>query len=357
MAGLSAAWHLGRLGTVRVLEREPWVFGHSSGRNAAMFIHLSGGSVDAQLARRSRLLLDAVAPRWRLSEGALLTASVPATRERALRLSRAEGVRAEPLAAAGVRERVPALEGGSETCGLWCPDDAVIDVHAVGQALRAAATERGAQLDVSTEVTGVRVERGRATGVTLAGGGRAQAGAVVLAGGAWSAALGRSAGAALPLHPLRRHLVWLDARGLPPDAPIAWSLDGQVYFRPESGGVLASPCDETPAEPGDVAADPAALEALAERLARVAPSLGSGGVRRIWACLRTFALADRAPVVGADPRLAGLWWLAGLGGHGMTGGLAAAEVLARAVSGAEDALAQKLAPERLLSGTASSAGT
>jgi glycine/D-amino acid oxidase-like deaminating enzyme len=82
---------------------------------------------------------------------------------------------------------------------------------------------------------------------------------------------------------------------------------------------------------------------LAEKLMRLAPTLAQSGVRRGWGCLRTFA-RDRAMVCGADPRVAGLHWIAGLGGHGMTGGVALGELLAQAMDGRFSELARALAP-------------
>jgi D-arginine dehydrogenase len=75
---------------------------------------------------------------------------------------------------------------------------------------------------------------------------------------------------------------------------------------------------------------------------------------RTWAGLRSF-VADRSPCVGFDPKQAGFFWHAALGGYGIQtapalGELAAALVLGR---GAEERLsaigleAQALSPARL----------
>jgi D-arginine dehydrogenase len=134
---------------------------------------------------------------------------------------------------------------------------------------------------------------------------------------------------------------------------VLWRIDGdqELYFRAESGGVLCSPCDAQAWVPGVPSSDPAALELLAAKLARSAPALAAARVRRAWACLRTFA-PDGELVVGADPRVAGLCWLAGLGGRGMGVALGAGELLAeRLRAGSEspcDRLAAAVAPDRLL---------
>ena len=88
------------------------------------------------------------------------------------------------------------------------------------------------------------------------------------------------------------------------------------------------------------------LQDLAGKLGRLAPGLEFASVRRAWACLRTFA-PDRVLVAGADPAVEGLFWLAGLGGSGMTIGVAAAEVVATLIRGGKHPLATTLAPARL----------
>jgi D-arginine dehydrogenase len=88
------------------------------------------------------------------------------------------------------------------------------------------------------------------------------------------------------------------------------------------------------------------LNQLAERLSTLAPRLATATVRRYWAGLRTFA-PDRNLVVGRDPRVLGLSWLAGLGGHGMTLAVAAAEYLTRELVRESDPLPE-WSPARLL---------
>jgi len=218
----------------------------------------------------------------------------------------------------------------------------------VTQALLRSIEALGGRVSRDTEVARVEVSGGRVTGVRLASGEQLGAERVVIAAGAWGALVGAGCDAALPLQPRRRHLVQL---ALPPgmeaDAPVVWSLGDEMYLRPESGGLLASPCDEAAWEPEIPASDPAGLELLARKLGRLAPRLAESSVRRAWACLRTFA-PDAAAVVGPDPRVAGLSWLGGLGGHGMTGGPAAGELLAATITGAAHPLAAVLAPARLL---------
>lgn len=248
--------------------------------------------------------------------------------------------------------RAPFLEGGDATVGLMVPAVGIIDIHAVATRLAEAARAAGVMIATGCEATRVITRRQRVKGVELADKHALAAEIVVIAAGAWSAALGASCGAEFPLRPLRRHLVSL---GVVPDAlvpiPVVWRLDDEVYLRPERGGVLASPCDEQDWPPGPPPTEPAALETLGAKLTRLAPPLTAASVRRAWACLRTFA-PDRLPVVGPDPRVRGLFWSVGLGGAGMTIGVAVGEILAALIAGRKHPLASTLAPARLIDGAA-----
>lgn len=358
IAGLAAAHALARarVGRVLLLEREPLPCLHASGRNAAIYRQLVHSPAQVLLALRSRTLLDELFAgercAWLRSTGSLLVSAQPGGGA-ALAVLRARaveaGVAAEPVGARALRGALPWLRRGQVRAGLWVPGDGVLDVHAITTQLRQAAQRAGVTVELGTGVAGLSVQQGRVVGVRCEDGSLRAAGRVVLAAGAWAAALGAGAGAPLPLTPLRRHLVQLQVEHPLPLAPVVWRVDAEeeAYVRPESGGVLASPCDEDAHAAALPPVRPEALELLAARLCRLAPGLASAQVVRSWACLRTFA-PDREPVVGEDPRVRGLAWLAGLGGHGMSAGLAAAELLALALHGRAPPLAAVLTPARLL---------
>lgn len=351
IAGLSAAWSLARAGGRRVvlLEREEVLASHSSGRNAAIFRQLDGSPGGVELAVQSRKLLDPLmASRggWLQATGALFVARSPAGLQKLLSLAEAHGVAHTRLDGSELLRRVPALQGSTATFGFEVPGDGVMDIHGICQALADEARAAGASIRLRTEASRILAVNGQVDGVLLAGGERITAGEVVLAAGAWASELSSTAHAALELAPMRRHVAQLDAV-VPVRSPVVWCVDDEAYFRPESGGTLASPCDEDPYPPCLPPEAPHARELLAEKLSRLAPSIAQSGVRRGWACLRTFA-KDRAMVIGPDPRVAGLHWFAGLGGHGMTAGVAAGELLAAGMKGERSKLLDALSPARLL---------
>lgn len=350
IAGLSALARLAERGIRAVLvEREPWLAGHASGRNAAIWRPLEDDESTATLAAQSDAWLQlnlGATPIERA--GLLLAASDEAQLERLSARARRDAVPCELVRGAALLQRAPVLAGGDVGAALWIPSAGVLDAHAVLTGLASYARARGGELATASGVRAIELSGGRVARVVLEGERSIRCGAVVLAAGAWNTQLAAPLGSRVTLEPIRRHLVQLDTRALPRGKPVVWRIgpaSDEVYFRAESGGVLASPCDAVLAPPGMPATDPQAAELLAKKLARTAPLLETSRVRRAWACLRTFA-PDRELVVGEDPAVAGLHWLGGLGGRGLAVAVAAAGELASGMVGKPSALAQQLAPAR-----------
>lgn len=351
IAGLATAFHLVRRGWshIEIVEREAAIACHSSGRNAAIFRQLAGDSHGAGLAARSRELLDAgpgdLDSGWLSTTGALYSADAIAVLEPLRR--HANRVDHRIVGVSELRELAPDLAGGGARHGLFVPGDGVIDVHAVTEALAREARRAGVTISTGRSVRQILVTAGQVSGVLLDDGRSIDAPRVVIAAGAWAAGLGAAIDAPLPLTPYRRHLAILKDDGAPRTGPVVWNQTTELYYRPEPGGLLASPCDEDAFRPCLPPTSVAALEQLARRLEHVAPAIADMPILRHWACLRTFT-PDRGFVAGADPRVAGLYWLAGLGGRGMTEGLAVAEVLGAVMDDAPHPLTDALSPSRVL---------
>ena len=146
--------------------------------------------------------------------------------------------------------------------------------------------------------------------------------------------------------PARRHLFLLDSPSAVQFPGVVWDLTEEIYLRPESGGLLVSPCDEEPMGAcSHVPTSPEAGALLMDKLGRWAPALQGASVRRSWAGLRPLT-RDHRFVVGPDPLLPGLFRLGGFGGHGMTAGAAAGELAAMLICGEDSPLAAALSPSR-----------
>jgi D-arginine dehydrogenase len=350
IAGLSTVHYLAAQGSVCLLEQEAVLGAHSSGRNAAIYRPLEEDATTGWLSKRGmEVWYKLLGPDVLRKTGLLLVSAEKAPIESLAAIAKKHCVSHRVFFhRAALCPIAPSLESGEVNAGVFVTEGGVLDIHAMLTALEASAKKRGADIRTGSAVIRIIVTHGRIQGVELSDGTLIKAPVVVIAAGAWSERLGRSCGAGLPLVALRRHLVQLAlAKPLPSDHPVVWRIEQEVYFRPESGGALASPCDEQLHEPCEPTADPRALELLAAKLSRLAPPLGGAAVRRSWACLRTFA-PDRELVAGADPRVEGLYWLGALGGRGMSVALAVGELIGDLVAGRNHPLAQALSPARLL---------
>ncbi len=342
LAGMSTAWGLSVLGerdTV-VLEKENVPGMHSSGRNAAMIRQVVPGAELLQLALSGARFFAGEAPGWQQAPpftpgGSFLSAGRggrDALEQNAGAATRA-GVELELCGPERINEAVPCTAGGEISGGVYCPGDGVTDTDGLIQGYQAAARTGGMRLFTDCEVRHIDMHNGRVAGVQTSRG-HIKTGVLVNAAGAWAGLIGSMAGAVkVELTPLRRHLyytgalAWADQRW-----PYVWDVERDVYFRPESGGLLLSACDESAAEPALPLVDPAVQDLLAGKLSEVFPRLLDIPIARSWAGLRTFA-PDRAFMLGHDPVLEGLYWVAALGGHGVTTSPAVGRIAAGDVSG------------------------
>jgi D-arginine dehydrogenase len=342
IAGISlAAWLAPRL-RVLVVEQGPQPGAEATAQNAGMVRTLGEDPAERALALRTATHLAAPPAAFPGLEGAsrvtgavLAMAHDPWHLHEGVAALRARGERVE--ACDRPWELAPALAGARLAQAWHQPEARVADAWLVLQAALRGARQQGAELRCNSPARTVLTKSDRAVGVVLDDG-AVHAPVVVNAAGAWAGPLGQTAGVTRPLVPVRRTLLQSapDARSQP-SQPWAWVDDVGAYVRPESGGWLVSGCDETPEAapvgPGSRGPVHPAHRALAEhKLARFFPPLAGTRWATGWTGLRTFA-PDRAPLLGEDPDCPGLWWLAGLGGFGVSCGLAAAEAVAAWIQG------------------------
>lgn len=334
-AGAATAWALARagLGPGIIVEQEPAFGAHASGRNAALVKLSESDPVIRTLVTRSlpaiRSIEETPGELVKRTGGLALASTEPSAHEleSVQRALSGDGAPAEMLSRSRACRDFPFLDLFDFETALSSADDGVADIHALLMRYLELAKDGGFRLRTNTRVAEVIVEGGRAVGVRTEGDAEIRCDGVIDASGAWAGRLGRSR-APLALTPMRRHLFVSAALDfVRQDLPFAWLEDAGLYFRPEGDGLLFSPCDETPMQPGVPPTDPAAAELLAEKLERVAPRLSDLAIRRSWACLRTFA-ADRRPIVGEDPEVPGLFHVSGLGGFGMMCSAAIGELAA-----------------------------
>ena len=336
-AGASVAAALTRAGVTNgvILERERLPGTHASGRNAGIARQLESDPALLALAvagvRRLRMRKVDDRPVLHQTGGLYLVHGNAVRATEQLAQLHGKCVQSELLQADDARQRFPFLRGFGFDHAFFCPTDGVVDIHALLSSLLAEARGGGFEIFTDCAVEGLTLE-GAVMRKLQTQGGEIRAQTVVDATGAWAGQLGR-ASAPLPLKPLRRHLFFGGGAGfLPRDAPPVWDLDIGYYVRPEGAGLLLCPCDETEHPPGIPAIDLDAAGVLADKLLEYAPGLADVGLHRCWACLRTFA-PDRLPIIGWDPKIAGLFHVSGLGGFGVTTSLAIGDIASTLICG------------------------
>ncbi len=357
MAGAATAWHLARLGIrpVAILEQEKSPGTHSTGRNAAILRTAIADPVLHILARESKAFYleppAGFAPGPLVDPVGLVLAAAPGHEEplRAWARDPRCQVGLAEIPPEEVRRRVPLLARELGAAFVQ-EDEGILDVHTILHAFLAGARQEGARLRPGCRATALWLEGDRLRGLHTDGG-RLEAEAVVLAGGGHADVLARTAGLELGLIPRRRHLLATGPLAqVDPRWPVVWIAGDEFYFRPESGGLLLSACDTqvVPPEEGETP-DSTVLEAIADKTSRWLPEVAGAGAASFWAGLRTFAPDERF-VLGPDPRLEGLWWTAGLGGHGITCAPAAGRITAAWLATGRPPApeAEALAPGRLL---------
>ncbi len=358
IAGLSVAWQLAADHDVIVLEQNGQPGAEATAQNAGMVRRLIHDPYERRLALRAADFYADPGPDWDDLSPSRRTGAVLGLAYDHLHLhdaiadGRVFGVRAESVDPRRLAEVAPALAGAPLVQAWYLPDERIADPHAVLTGLLRGLRRMGGELRCDAGVSELMVRAGRIVGVRTPEG-DVGADSVVLAAGAWSGTLAARAGLSRPLLVLRRTLLQSVAQPLSHrDHPWCWIDDAGIYARPEAGGWLCSPCDETrdPPRPGPGSAgptEPLAIALAGDKLARFMPALAGTRWQGGWTGLRTFA-PDRLPMLGEDPELAGLWWTTALGGFGVTCGFAAGEAVATWMRGEDTPwlLREAVAPGR-----------
>jgi len=213
---------------------------------------------------------------------------------------------------------IPVLLPENFDGALLLPQDGHIDVNELLWSYLRHAKRRGAELRCKEEVRNIKIGQGQCRGV-VSSRGEYSSRWVINAAGAWGGGIRRLVGPSpVKLTPYRRTIITFAApHGLSVKKwPHVGDLSNELYFSPESAGLMASPMDEDPMEPCDVRPDELVVAKTIERLKQFTPRLVPKSITHKWSGLRTFA-PDQTMVVGEDPVVKGFFWLSGQGGAGI----------------------------------------
>jgi glycine/D-amino acid oxidase-like deaminating enzyme len=371
IVGAAIARALVRAGCdVTVVDRGPTAGGTSASGEGNLLVSDKEPGPELRLAQRSlaawarigdelRDELPAGFPSLELErKGGLVVATTEAGAQALLTFAdtqRDAGVLAETVDDAWAHELEPDLTPHS-TATVFYPEDLQVQPVAATEALLAAARRHGARVHQGVEVTGPVLSSGRLVGVQVASA-ILPADAVVLAAGPWSGLVAERLGVLLPVRPRRgtvlvtsrmpvriRHKVY-DADYV--GAVGSGSADLQVSSVVEStagGTVLIGSSRER--RGFDERIEARVLAALAAKALLLFPFLADAQAMRAYGGFRPF-VPDHLPVIGADPRLPGLWHATGHEGAGIGLSLATAELLCdQLLDGSADPLADEFRLDR-----------
>src|SRR5262245_22812813 len=353
-AGAATAYHLSRRGAANILllEQESIPGFHSSGRNAAMMRQCVPDPDLATLTRDGAVFLRNLPDDWPepvqfKQKGSLLLGSGAGWEKlkKDAATGRRLGIDVVEWTPQQAKQHVSVLKNAEFEGAIWCGSDGIIDIHALLSGYLKSAISKGARVRYGSPVRSVLAINGEFE--IRAGDETIRAHVVVNGGGAWANVIGKMAGAReMPLRPCRRHLFvspptdWVDSSW-----PFVWDVTHDIYFRPEGEGLLLCACDQQELSPGDPPVDESVKELLAEKIDRFMPSLSQISINKCWAGFRTLT-PDGRFVIGWDGKVKNFFWVAGLGGHGMTTSAAVGELAADLLLGGPGKKSAPFSPER-----------
>ncbi|WP_405440019.1 NAD(P)/FAD-dependent oxidoreductase [Streptomyces niveus] len=259
---------------------------------------------------------------------------------------RAAGVRAEAMDSDALTAAEPFLTE-RRTAAVYYPDDAQVQPAGAATALLADALRAGARLRTGREVRGAVVRGGRLTALRTADGPVA-ADVFVNAAGPWSGEVARRLGVPLDIRPRRGEV--LVTTPLPPtvfhkvyDADYVGAVGSgagdlqtsAVVESTRAGSVLLGSSRRRVGF--DDRLRPEVLSAIAAKALRLFPSLAGVHVMRAYGGFRPY-VPDHLPVIGADPRLPGLWHATGHEGAGIGLSVGTARLVREMLTGSQTSI-------------------
>ncbi len=228
------------------------------------------------------------------------------------------GVRARVLTPEAVGKRFPYFDLTGIASAALEEDAGYGDAMRLSETYAGEIPRLGGEIVTGTEVVSVLVREGHVEGVQTSEG-PLEAEKVVLAAGAWSARLAETAGTTIPVTSTLLSVGLLDPPDPVGDTPMAFDMTTATYWRPYEDGRLLVGTDEEEGDwdpdglPGAVGFD--FLVHASERLARRWPRMADAHFVNGWAGVDA-ATPDLHPIIGPDPRVAGLYHDTGFSGHG-----------------------------------------
>jgi 4-methylaminobutanoate oxidase (formaldehyde-forming) len=346
--GCSIAYHLTKLGwhDIVLLERAQLTAGttwHAAGLVEAngFFDETSIEMAKYTLELYQRLEAETGQSTGYKAVGYLEFATSPSRLEGLRRIAafgRGFDVNVEEISPAEIKRMLPLAETDDILAGFFCAEDGRVNPIDVTMALAKGARMGGAQILEEIEVTGIKQEKGRVSGV-ITNRGEIEAEYVVNCAGMWARQVGQLAGVNVPLHPVEHYyLITEPMEGVTPDYPVMSDLDRYAYYREETGGILlglfepvAAPwgMDGIPGNFsfGEIKPDWDRMMPYIEEAMKRFPVMQEAGIHKLFCGPESFT-PDMEPLMGEAPELENFFVAAGFNSLGILLGGGAGQVIA-----------------------------
>jgi glycine cleavage system aminomethyltransferase T/glycine/D-amino acid oxidase-like deaminating enzyme len=247
IAGCSTAYHLAKNGRTDVLLLEQGRLTSGTTWHAAGLVgQMRPNRTMTQMSKYGIELyatLEAetgLATGWKQC-GSVNVASTPERMQvlrKQLAMARSFGVECHEISPAQAGERFPVMRTDDLQGALWLPGDGKANPADLCMSLAKGARNRGVKIVEGVEVTGVRTDRERVTGVVTAQG-EVACETLVNCGGQWARQFGALAGVNVPLFSAEHFYVVTGLiPGVHPMLPVMRDPDGFIYYKEEVGGLV-----------------------------------------------------------------------------------------------------------------------
>jgi sarcosine dehydrogenase len=239
----------------------------------------------------------------------------------------------------------PLMDVSDVLGAAFLPTDGQANPSDLTQALAKGARQHGAVIVEDVTVTGLRMERGRVTGV-VTGEGEIACETLVNCAGQWAPEIGRMANVSVPLQSMQhQYMITEKIDGVEPGLPTLRDPDGLIYFKEDVGGLVMGGYERKPlawAETGIPEGFQFSLldsnfeqfEPLMESALRRVPKLQSAGVRQLLNGPESFT-TDGNFILGKPPGIEGFYVGAGFNAFGIASAGGAGRALAEWVMAGE----------------------
>ena len=228
------------------------------------------------------------------------------------------GVGTEWLNGDEVRRRLPLFRFDDAIAATFHQKDGLVDPNSVVAGYISAASKLNGKSFNNVEVTGIKVESGRVTGVETNKGFIATP-LVINAAGPWAGLVGELVGVQIPITSLRRQMFTTTPLSeIPADMPFVIDFAQSLYFHREGDGLLIGMSNQNEKHGFDQNVDEEfELVNLEAGIARL-PLVEKAGMVSHWAGLYEVT-PDAHPFYGKTP-IEGFLAVGGFSGHGFMHG-------------------------------------